>query len=577
MPLFDALDAADLVPGTPRVVELAGRQVALFRIDGELHALDDACPHDGHPLASGELSGQELRCERHGGRYDVTTGRCLRGGEDVRRYHAREARGRVWVQVDKPLAEVEQARLVGSLRAALIDNDQPRLARDCVRLLAAEADPVDVIRAAARYGAERGAGGFHPALAACADFARVAPLYEGLERAVPLAQALVAVAQANRGRSQRPIPEMARGVLAGAAETRRLQFARFVEDKDADAAEAMLTGALYQGLAISEAQQWLLTASSAHVIDGGSTLVHAVKALDLCELLGTREAIHLLPALVPPLVYGIRSDRVDPLRPVANRLDELRDNLGHFHLRARPSLSERFDDQSIRTALLNGSATAAFDAVGAALASGVPAARVALSVVLSASERTLRFDDLLEWDDLHDASWTDALRPFSFAVAALKAVTRWPSADTMRSIFFAAALVQASAELESRRWKSPRAVPASPVADEALSAVIAAIRALRPGEAVALARGFVDRGHDPWMLAEALARYSVEDALPTQSQAEVGAAATVAAVDAWEAAADHPEAILPLLVAVRVLASDSRQRWNQRHVRRQIARVRREG
>ncbi len=573
MPLVDALASEELAPSRPRVVELEGRRIALVRLGDELHAIDDACPHDGFPLAGGEIQGSEIRCEKHGGRFDLTTGHCLRGGEDVRRYHTREENGRVLVQVESPLAEVEQAQLVASLRTALIESDQPRLARECVRLLCAQAEPRDVVRAAVRYGAERGAGGFHPALAACADFARVAPLYQGLEQAMALTQALVGVALANRGRSQRPIPELEKGVLSGTADMRRNRFSRLVEERDAGRAEAMLTGALYQGLALSEAQQWVLTASTAHVIDGGATLVHAVKALELCEMLGAREAIHVLPALVPPLVYGIRRERLSPLREVTALVDGVRESLPQILTRADPALGRAFDDRAIRATLLEGSLTAAFEAVHGALSAGVPARRVALAIALAAAERALRFDDLREWNDASEESWSDALRPFAYAVAAMKAVERSTSPDTLKALFHAAGLVQAGRALEGRRLRQTRSIVASPNAEDVVGAIVSAMRALRDGEAVSLARGYFERGHDPWHLAETLARFAVEDALPSQAAIEVGVATTIAAVDAWEAAGEHPDATVPLLLAVRVLASDSRQRWVQRHVRRAILRM----
>jgi nitrite reductase/ring-hydroxylating ferredoxin subunit len=226
MPLLDLIPSVDLVEGRPLAVRTEDVSLLVVRLGDTLHAIDGDCPACGFPLAQGTFNGLEVRCERHGGRFDLSTGQCVRGGEDVRRYHARDEGGRVLVQLDEPLPELEQARLVASLRTALIDNDQPRLARESVRLLAAAAEPVDLLRVAVRYGAERGAGGFHPALGACADFARVAPLYQGLEQAVALTQALVAVAQANRGRSQRPIPERARGVMTNTAQSRRAQFVR---------------------------------------------------------------------------------------------------------------------------------------------------------------------------------------------------------------------------------------------------------------------------------------------------------------------------------------------------------------
>src|SRR5690606_13863221 len=139
--------------------------------------------------------------------------------------------GRIYVQIDRPLPEVEQARIVASLRAALIQADADWLGRECVRLLEAQADPTDVVRAAVRYGGGCGAGASNCSVAACADFARIAPLYEGLEQAIPLSRARIAVATANRGRPQLAIPERARGVLMGSARSRRETFVRLVEER----------------------------------------------------------------------------------------------------------------------------------------------------------------------------------------------------------------------------------------------------------------------------------------------------------------------------------------------------------
>src|SRR3954471_12807372 len=107
MPLVDALAAADLVPGAFRVVTLGGREIAIVKIGDDLHAVDEANPHDGSSISAGDVAGTEVRCE-NGSRFDLATGECLRGGEDVRRYHVRETDGRVLVQVDEPLPELEQ-------------------------------------------------------------------------------------------------------------------------------------------------------------------------------------------------------------------------------------------------------------------------------------------------------------------------------------------------------------------------------------------------------------------------------------------------------------------------------------
>jgi 3-phenylpropionate/trans-cinnamate dioxygenase ferredoxin component len=68
---------SELPPGGKKLVDLDGRAIALFNVGGEFFAIDDVCTHDGGPLAEGELEGAEIRCPRHGARFDVRTGKAL--------------------------------------------------------------------------------------------------------------------------------------------------------------------------------------------------------------------------------------------------------------------------------------------------------------------------------------------------------------------------------------------------------------------------------------------------------------------------------------------------------------------
>src|SRR5260370_20486626 len=68
---------AELPAGGKKLVEIDGRAIAVFNIDGAFHAIDDVCTHDGGTLAEGELIGCEIECPRHGARFDVRTRRPL--------------------------------------------------------------------------------------------------------------------------------------------------------------------------------------------------------------------------------------------------------------------------------------------------------------------------------------------------------------------------------------------------------------------------------------------------------------------------------------------------------------------
>ena len=76
----------DVLRGDRAVVVAGNREIVLLRVGGEIHAFDNACPHEGNPLVDGEILGDTLECAYHGWRFDLATGACLFGDEAARRY-----------------------------------------------------------------------------------------------------------------------------------------------------------------------------------------------------------------------------------------------------------------------------------------------------------------------------------------------------------------------------------------------------------------------------------------------------------------------------------------------------------
>jgi nitrite reductase (NADH) small subunit len=64
----------EIEPGEGRVVDAAGRAVALFNVEGHYYAIDNTCPHRGGPLGDGDLEGAVVACPWHAWRWDVRTG-----------------------------------------------------------------------------------------------------------------------------------------------------------------------------------------------------------------------------------------------------------------------------------------------------------------------------------------------------------------------------------------------------------------------------------------------------------------------------------------------------------------------
>ncbi|MFM8953314.1 MAG: Rieske 2Fe-2S domain-containing protein [Planctomycetaceae bacterium] len=70
-------DASEVPDPGKTLVEVDGEMVALFHVDGQWHAIDDVCTHDGGPLADGELRNHTISCPRHGAKFDIRTGAAL--------------------------------------------------------------------------------------------------------------------------------------------------------------------------------------------------------------------------------------------------------------------------------------------------------------------------------------------------------------------------------------------------------------------------------------------------------------------------------------------------------------------
>ena len=64
----------ELAPGTSRMVEVNGKEVALYNVDGKIYATTNICPHQGGPLAEGMLEGTTIVCPWHAWAFDVKSG-----------------------------------------------------------------------------------------------------------------------------------------------------------------------------------------------------------------------------------------------------------------------------------------------------------------------------------------------------------------------------------------------------------------------------------------------------------------------------------------------------------------------
>lgn len=72
--LVEVAKVDDLEPGRGMLVEVEGKEIALFNCDGNYYAIENECTHVGGPLCEGALEGETVTCPWHEAKFNVRTG-----------------------------------------------------------------------------------------------------------------------------------------------------------------------------------------------------------------------------------------------------------------------------------------------------------------------------------------------------------------------------------------------------------------------------------------------------------------------------------------------------------------------
>ena len=107
----------EFVAGQAKLVEVNGRSIGIFRIDDQIIAVLNLCPHAGAPLCRGQVrgttlsgapgefrwgrQGEILACPWHGWEFDLLTGECLTDRRKLHRYPVYIEDGMVYVSLGR--------------------------------------------------------------------------------------------------------------------------------------------------------------------------------------------------------------------------------------------------------------------------------------------------------------------------------------------------------------------------------------------------------------------------------------------------------------------------------------------
>lgn len=99
-PWFYAAEENSLKEGKLLRVEPGGRNILLLKVEEQIRAFSNICPHAGCSMDKGRLEEFTLICPCHGRRFDVRTGECLNDHLKLRRYELKSEGGKVGVKIE---------------------------------------------------------------------------------------------------------------------------------------------------------------------------------------------------------------------------------------------------------------------------------------------------------------------------------------------------------------------------------------------------------------------------------------------------------------------------------------------
>ena len=304
-----------------QLLKAGGKQIAVFAGEAGVYACNNRCPHEGYPLMEGKLTqradggGCVLTCNWHNWKFDLEGGETLVGGDRLRRYPVEIVDGEVWLDITDPPAEERRAAALENLGRCFRRHEYDRMAREISRLQLAGGDPLDALRGAIAWTAERFEFGSTHAHAGAPDWLALRDdLARGdQERLVPLLEVVGHLAWDSLREPAYPFPAESRPYAAA-------ELVAAIEEEDEPRAIALLRGALGAGLGFRDLEPALAEAALAHYQDFGHSAIYVYKTGQLIDRLGPETAEPLLLNLVRSLVYASREDLIPEFRAYAGAL-----------------------------------------------------------------------------------------------------------------------------------------------------------------------------------------------------------------------------------------------------------------
>ena len=418
-----------------------GYDIVVFYHEGEVHALDNRCPHMGFPLSRGSTKDGILTCDWHHARFDIKSGGCFDlWADDVPVFAVNVIDSTIFVNTErgnKRRKDEHRAYYLRRLNDAMEQNIALIIAKSVLTLDSEGVSSSDLFRKGLEYGARYRQEGWGPGLTILTCMMNLAPYSRREDGPRALFHGLSAVAGDCSGQPPRfavsPLPDVK---SSADAVTLKRWFRHFIEVRDADGAERCLVTAIRAGTEPHILADMLFSAATDHrYLDSGHVLDFTNKAFEALDIVGWDLAEQVLTSLVTLYAQATRMEERSSWRHPVDIIALLNDCFDKL-----PAVLEEKGKQSRTTwkaskatidVLLGDNPNAIVNVLVESLQDGTKEEELAALVAYAAALRIAQFPITNEYSD-----WDTTLHTFTFANAVQQAIRRLPSSkELLRAIF----------------------------------------------------------------------------------------------------------------------------------------------
>jgi nitrite reductase/ring-hydroxylating ferredoxin subunit len=421
-------------------VTAQGHDIVVFYHEGEVHALDNRCPHMGFPLSRGSTKDGILTCDWHHARFDIKSGGCFDlWADDVPVFAVNVIDGTIFVHTErdnKRRKDEHRAYHLRRLNDAMEQNIALIIAKSALTLNSEGVSSSDLFRKGLEFGTRYRQEGWGPGLTILTCMMNLAPYSRREDGPRALYHGLSAVASDCSGQPPRfavsPLPD-----VKSSADVRTLKrwFRHFIEVRDADGAERCLVTAIRAGTEPHILADMLFSAATDHrYLDSGHVLDFTNKAFEALDIVGWDLAEQVLTSLVTLYAQATRMEERSSWRhpvDVVALLNDCFDKLPAVLEKGKQSRTTWKASKATIDVLLGDNPKAIVNVLVESLQDGAKQEELAAIVAYAAALRIAQFPITNEYSD-----WDTTLHTFTFANAVQQAICRLPSSkELLRAIF----------------------------------------------------------------------------------------------------------------------------------------------